>query len=1054
MSGAQRDVGRAHTRARNHRSYWQGRGNRLVSGAQRDVGRARTRARNHRSYWQGRGNRLVSGAQRNVRSAQGRANRLMASTKARANHLLSQARSKLKQAQAQVARLLEQARQRGRMLVDNATGNLAAARRRQQTLIEQAKKRGAALVAKARRGVQLAQARVIQPLVRGLALRRIIELQVIKRRIAMLVGLMRISLANPRRLGIGGIRLADLRARVSRARKSPPSKPKPVVRRVSNPPSKPEKREPKPDPRPSRRAAAAIDAERQAAARAAQAEQERVARLKREAEAEARRKAAEEAARKTAIEAANQRAAAALEAERQAAAQAAQAEQERVAALKLNQQRQSAGTSVNAGSVKGTNGGNANIVASNLPISQSRSAANVQTSQAAQSVNIPGASIFAADLSDAELRAQIAAVGGNPNMDITQARAIIHNARAASVVRAQQAEQEQRQHAKANLPALFYKLPQGELEAGTNLDAHLQAQQAEMARRQQAIANLPGLFAQMPSGELEAGTNLLAMLQAQQAEKAQRQQAIANLPGLFAQMPQGELEAGTNILERMQKMALANSLSNWRSTDMANTAEAIARRESRWWQNAVIDTGNLWKKFDQSAGQWIRDNFSNTVQAYSNWMQNPNRTFEDTIYNALNITSLGILETTRKALSSATARLIYASILMSINDAIAHTSHHSLRVLTEKRFANRLSSAAEATFGLFNLVSLGALGDIRYGIKAKDWMRVAGGVFGLIPILGGVRGGHVIYKGGKSALRAVGTSLFTRGASGSISQALRGSWGDVLRFLNNQRVQDLRRVISITGVDFAQAQKLSALITHADEISDGIMSAREINQGIKNDDPMQMALGVFFGLTTSVGLATNKLTRPGLSYNELLRELKRNSLSEVEIVDFYRRTHGIETLDELRSAFLNPERFHDLTTSRGMLNKYVLKDLFINGYELDDLPKAKLDAMLEYFKTPQGREFWLNDTMYLGRQEDIYEFMRGNANLDGISLHSYDKYSGYLNEGLIDLVNSIGYQARGISTVMGAETSVTMNEYLYLMSKYQNIFDLDGSKLTIEGYSR
>ena len=51
-------------------------------------------------------------------------------------------------------------------------------------------------------------------------------------------------------------------------------------------------------------------------------------------------------------------------------------------------------------------------------------------------------SVFAADLSDAQVREQIAAVGGNVNMDIKQARAIIHNARIAAAVRAQEAAAE------------------------------------------------------------------------------------------------------------------------------------------------------------------------------------------------------------------------------------------------------------------------------------------------------------------------------------------------------------------------------------------------------------------------------------------------------------------------------------------------------------------------------------------------------------------------------------------------------------------------------------
>jgi len=254
---------------------------------------------------------------------------------------------------------------------------------------------------------------------------------------------------------------------------------------------------------------------------------------------------------------------------------------------------------------------------SNSPNNQQQPAAIVQVpSTTNNNTNAP--TVFAADLSDAEVRAQIAAVGGNPNMDIKQARAIIHNARIASVVRAQQkANQERLEKLQENLAGLSSKLPQGELAVGTGA---LARQQAELARQQQAIANLPDLFAKLPQNELLAGTNLLAKLQAQQAEQERRQQAVANLPGLFARLPQDELLSGTNLLAKQQRMALANSLAAWKQQDMAETAEAVARRERSWWQNAVIDTANKWNKFDQTTGQVIRNLFNAGAAAYTNWI--------------------------------------------------------------------------------------------------------------------------------------------------------------------------------------------------------------------------------------------------------------------------------------------------------------------------------------------------------------------------------------------------------------------------------------------------
>ena len=226
--------------------------------------------------------------------------------------------------------------------------------------------------ATAERALQQAQARVVQPLVRWLALRRMAALAAVQMRVAMLIGLIRSTLANPRRMGVGGgynRRSVSIPGRRTPPRRSVrrPSPPRRVVRPAPRPKARPKptpRPQPKPRPRVSavqsraaaQRAAAALEAERQAAARAAQVERDMVVRLKAEAAAieatrkarEAAQKATAEAARQRAAaaleaerKAAAQRAAAALEAERQAAARAAQAEKDRVAALK----RQHAATS-------------------------------------------------------------------------------------------------------------------------------------------------------------------------------------------------------------------------------------------------------------------------------------------------------------------------------------------------------------------------------------------------------------------------------------------------------------------------------------------------------------------------------------------------------------------------------------------------------------------------------------------------------------------------------------------------------------------------------------
>jgi hypothetical protein len=62
-------------------------------------------------------------------------------------------------------------------------------------------------------------------------------------------------------------------------------------------------------------------------------------------------------------------------------------------------------------------------------------------------------------------------------------------------------------------------------------------------------------------------------------------------------------------------------------------------------------------------------------------------------------------------------------------------------------------------YGLGNLVTLGALGDVRYGIQERDWLRVGLGVIGLIP------GVKLVTNVGRSASRPViraGSGLLTK----------------------------------------------------------------------------------------------------------------------------------------------------------------------------------------------------------------------------------------------------------------------------------------------------
>jgi len=616
----------------------------------------------------------------------------MFTTQARAYQIVSQARSKLKRAQTQAANLLEQARKRGRVLVSKANGDLKAARRQQVTLVEMAKERGTALVAEARRAVQLAQARVVQPVVQWLALRRMAILEVVKMRIAMLVGLMHRFLVDPKRMGIGG---RYVRRRVSKprrtVRKSSPRRrvvrpaPRPAPRRAPahRPAPRPAAAAPRPKPRPKpasrpapkprrptvpKPASKPVQRDSDAQRRANERRQAEAASRAR-AQAEARRKAAADAQRKEQIarQVAQMKAKQEAEAQRKAAAQASAArwnahveahKKERGAQVQVGltptpkpssvvvqrpamvsqqisnmlpaeDKKAAANGSHTPATAKDStvqptmtssskpayvsselrdrlpeddrqamgkdNGSKSSssatkITAESTPSIKKSTATNNQQ-QPAATVQVPSITnkntsaptVFASDLSDAEVRAQIAAVGGNPNMEIKQARAIIHNARIAARVRAMQTDQERKlqeaqkeeqerlQHAIQNLSTLFSKFPENELQAG--LGSSTQPQQS---RESKITSKLSGLLRWLLPSDYLAAKGQYDKLKAPSVETMEK---VAQVPKFVHKpRPTSSVYVPTDTSWKQQDMAGVE-----RAKDMVTATNEISR-----WQQPVV----------------------------------------------------------------------------------------------------------------------------------------------------------------------------------------------------------------------------------------------------------------------------------------------------------------------------------------------------------------------------------------------------------------------------------------------------------------------------------
>jgi hypothetical protein len=103
-----------------------------------------------------------------------------------------------------------------------------------------------------------------------------------------------------------------------------------------------------------------------------------------------------------------------------------------------------------------------------------------------------------------------------------------------------------------------------------------------------------------------------------------------------------------------------------------------------------------------------------------------------------------------------------ASAVGSIGGAITFTGHNARMALgwePRPEGVTRWQASAEAVYGLGNLVTLGALGDVRYGIQNRDWLRVGLGAIGLIP------GVKPLTSLGRSASRPViraGSGLITK----------------------------------------------------------------------------------------------------------------------------------------------------------------------------------------------------------------------------------------------------------------------------------------------------
>jgi len=340
---------------------------------------------------------------------------------------------------------------------------------------------------------------------------------------------------------------------------------------------------------------------------------------------------------------------------------------------------------------------------------------------------------------------------------------------------------------------------------------------------------------------------------------------------------------------------------------------------------------------------------------------------------------------------------IAASVVSSIGSSITHTSYHARVALGWEQpppGVNRWGASAETVFGLFNLASFGALGDIRYGAQEGDWLRVGGGVAGLVPVLGLARGGHVLLRGGWTAVRSAGTSIASRGVGDGLRQAAANGWDETLRFLRAAQAQDYARIAAVTerlipGGTRA-TQLAAAALTHADELADFALSVREIERGVSSDNPLQTAMGVLFALASGPDILTNPLVRPRRAASAVAEAMDEFEprLSAVDdaldiaprkITDYPEgsplRLSAAELADNPDAQRQLFEMAVDLRAEQEGLGEGILDDLGIEGDVYSRLKRESLEEFVEEIR----RKATDHEYVQVGQMDDI---ARGRFDLE------------------------------------------------------------------------
>ena len=388
-------------------------------------------------------------------------------------------------------------------------------------------------------------------------------------------------------------------------------------------------------------------------------------------------------------------------------------------------------------------------------------------------VNRP-AGVFAADLSDAEVRAQIAAVGGNANMDIKQARAIIHNARDAAYVRAQEAailkkQQEEARnqagqeqlHEQMARTAAMQALQQAELASqrppsiSAGLWERLPQEDREKIAKQYALVGENPTNGGTPSSQVP--TNLLRWLQPEDRMAAKGKYDKLRGPSAETMAKVGQVpSANTNTYVSMNdekswwQKALVGLANGWNNavtgaqtivSGVGSVAQALpGYLKETVVKPVVVGAANLWTKFDQDVGQPIRDTLDAGSQAYGNWVSNPNR-------------PLDLLNPNWWRQAGATVLGTMADSLQSIADP----NRNPRTAAFHHNFKNGIQDGVQAWGDIFNMWKETASYTTN-AIAERRWADARRGVAGLTKE-GGWLAGYGFLALGQLALSVVSTPI-------------------------------------------------------------------------------------------------------------------------------------------------------------------------------------------------------------------------------------------------------------------------------------------------------